>query len=412
MEIPTKKVALVFFLGSLFLLFGITVSYASLTTWTQTSQSDFQSGTINSNVDEKVSPGDLKLAETLNTTTYTLKGDFDLGTNIDSETTNTDTGEVELSLLSFTYSTSSTPAIPNNKVRHSWLDPMTNYLYISTSGGLSVIDTQGTANPSDDVLVTTYSTTSTPAIAYNSVFHSWLDTASNYLYVSASGGGLSVIDTKGTTTPSDDTLVVTYSTTSTPAIPGNTAVHSWLDSTTDLLYISIASSAAGLSVIDTKGTATPSDDTLAITYSTSSTPAIVDNRVNHSWLDATTNYLYLNTGGGLSVIDTKGTAVTSDDTLVITYSTSSTPAIASNDARHSFLDFATNYLYISIYGGGLSVIDTKGTATTSDDILVITYSTSSTPAISHNQVLHSWLDSTANYLYISNDVGGLSVIDN
>ena len=303
MKIPTKKPALAFFFSYLFLLFGITSSYASLTTWTQTSQSDFQSGAIDANVDEKISPGDLKLAETLNTLTYTLKDDFDLGTNIDLETTNTDTGEVELGLFSFTYSTTSTPAIPNNKVRHSWLDPITNYLYISTSGGLSVIDTKGTATTSDDILVITYSTTSTPAIAFNSVFYSWLDTASNYLYVSASGGGLSVIDTKGTTTPSDDTLVITYSTASTPAIPHNSTVHSWLDSTTDFLYISIANSGGGLSVIDTKGTTTPSDDTLVITYSTTSTPAISDNRVHHSWLDAITNYLYLNTGGGLSVID-------------------------------------------------------------------------------------------------------------
>lgn len=42
MERPAKKPALVLFLGSIFFLFGFTASYASLSTWTQTSQSDFQ----------------------------------------------------------------------------------------------------------------------------------------------------------------------------------------------------------------------------------------------------------------------------------------------------------------------------------------------------------------------------------
>jgi N-acetylneuraminic acid mutarotase len=429
-------------------------------TWTISSQSEFQQGTVDSNADLIISPGDITLSETLSTTTDDTKDDFDLGHSegYNMTTQNTTEGSVSLSkvfnyniystpaigysdvdysvlegnkylyvstyggglsvidtkgtaspsddTLVITYSTASIPAIAGNRVWHSWLDTTNNLLYVSTSGGLSVINTQGTAITADDTLVITYSTASTPAIANNLVFHSWLDTANNLLYVST-GGGLSVINTKGTATISDDTLAITYSTASIPAIANNNVQRSWLDTANNLLYVSTG---GGLSVINTHGTATTSDDTLWKNYTTTPTPAIASNNVFHSWLDSTSNLLYVSTDGGLSVIDTKGTATTTDDTLAITYKANSTPAIASNSTYHSWLDSATNYLYVSTNKSGLSVIDTKGTATTTDDAFVITYSTSSSPAISGNNTIQSWKYPGTDYLYVSNWYTGLSVI--
>jgi hypothetical protein len=221
-------------------------------------------------------------------------------------------------------------------------------------------------------------------------------------------GGLSVVDTKGTPSPADDELVITYSTTSTPAIGHNTVWHSHLSD--NLLYV--GTHGGGLSVIDTKGTQTPADDTLVFRYTTSTTPAIGHNRAYHSHLSG--NLIYVSTNGGLSVIDTKGTFDdASDDELVFKYSTTSTPAIAFDSVLHSQL--TDNLLYVGTYGGGLSVIDIKGTQSPVDDELVITYSSTSTPAIANAMVRHSHISQNLLYLSVEPNVtgamAGLSVID-
>ena len=413
--------------------------------------------------------------------------------------------------VSTTYGVNTTTPIGGNGAYHSWLDS-DGLLYIGTNGGLSIINTQGTADPSDDTLVKTYTTSSNPAIGYNGVFHSWLDSGKNLLYVSTWGGGLSVVPQNGynpggeyysralllSTTPSefiswDETVsagqdvtlqtrtgdagvfwvdefddgdtgnisftcnsfggvtesggVVTFSDPSSscvcisidtgktadyfpagsivraraklsytnlyPEIGSNSVFHSWLDSTSNLLYISTRS--GGLSVMNTQGTTDPSDDTLVISYTTDTTPALGNKNVNHSWLDSANNFLYVSSswdgGGGLTVIDTKSTITPTDDTLVTRYTISSTPAIGDDNVIHSWLDSNTDLLYISTFGGGLSVIDTQGTADPSDDTLVITYTTSTTPAIGHNRVYHSWLDTGTNRLYVGTWGGGLSIID-
>ncbi|MEA3323139.1 MAG: SBBP repeat-containing protein [Patescibacteria group bacterium] len=308
-----------------------------------------------------------------------------------------------------TYNTTSTPAIANNRVYHSFLDTANNLIYISTvDGGLSVINTQGTIDPSDDTLVTTYNTTSTPAIAGNIVFYSSLDANHNILYV-GTRDGLSVINTQGTIDPSDDTLVTTYNTTSTPAIANNWIYEIFLDAENNLIYISTWGS--GISVINTHGTIDPSDDTLVITYNTTSTPAIANNRAKGVLGDSDNNLIYINTEKGLSVINTHGTIDPSDDTLVITYNTTSTPAIANNSVTHTFLDVAHDYLYISTFGGGVSVINTHGTIDPSDDTLVTTYNTTSTPEIVNNNITHTFLDLTNNLMYASAWGNGLSVIN-
>lgn len=490
----TAKKAFTCSLLLLFVLFNLCASFTPVSASSQviyTSKSDFDSGTYNSaDVDSSVSPGDLKLKRgELDEYTESTKTEFDEGTNSHSENTETDDGEIQIdhqptggeTLGTYNTSTPNSIAYISGIVRHSYLDETNNLLYVSTSTGLSVINTQGTKNTWDDTLEIKYSTTSTPALPSNTVVHSLLDQTHNLLYISTSAG-LSVINTHGTTAVSDDTLQNTYSTSSDPALPENTVSHSLLDGAHNLLYVSTG---VGLSAIDTQGTVSASDDTLETTYSdltglpgenstrsslldttnnllyisnngglsiidtlgngdtaddshlftynSSSTPAIAHNYVKSVYIDSTNHLLYISTLSGLSVVDTHGTVDHSDDTLVITYSTLSSPAIAfsNNDPDslfdllfsvntanaagpddyvfNSFLDTENNLLYINTYRG-LSVINTRGTVSPADDTLEITYLSSSTPAVLNNNVYHSFLDTENDLLYVSTG-GGLSVLD-
>ncbi|MEI7749687.1 MAG: hypothetical protein WCJ25_01645, partial [Candidatus Moraniibacteriota bacterium] len=152
-------------------------------------QEDFANGTTN-NTSVSQSSGDVTLSNLPGSVSDTRVEDFQKGTTmIPGElgtTTITDTngGEVGLN-QGWTYSTFSSPAIANDSVNHSFLDPATKYLYVSTDSGLSVIDTTKTGN---DALVMKYSTDSSPAIADDYVYHSFLDPATKYLYVSTDGG--------------------------------------------------------------------------------------------------------------------------------------------------------------------------------------------------------------------------------
>ena len=380
-------------------------------TITLTSQNDFKAGTIEDGLDADQSAGDLRLKYKTITSTDTTDSDFYLGKTLTdgffmSNVSSADGGKVTIN-QGYTYQSNSSPALSNYPYA-SFLDASSSLLYVSTwGGGLSVIDTKGTVSPSDDTLLKSYTTATTPAIANNKVMYTILDASSSLLYVSTNGG-LSVIDTKGTKDPADDTLVITYTTTSTPAINDNIVNHSFLDASSSLLYVSTGE--GGVSVIDTKGTKDPTDDTLVRTYTTTSTPAIGSGNVYHSFLDASSSYLYISVyGSGLSVIDTKGTKDPLDDTLVKTYTKASSPAIGSNNVEHSFLDASSSLLYVSTWGGGLSVIDTKGTKSAADDTLVRSYTTTSTPGISDDNTYSTYLDATSSLLYVSN-YGGLSVV--
>ena len=327
--------------------------------------------------------------------------DFNLGNNLSDPFAMTaflPDGGVEIN-QGYAYTTETSPGLVSGTVQHTFLS--NDLLYVSTyGGGLSVIDTKSTTDPGDDTLITRYHTGSTPALATNYVLHSFLN--NDLLYITTYAGGLSVINTQGTVTAADDTLVTRYHTGSTPALASNNAQHTFLDN--NLLYVSTYG--GGVSVINTQGTVTAADDTLVTRYHTGSTPALASNNiVNSSFAN---NLLYVSTwGGGLSVINTQGTVTAADDTLVTRYHTGSTPALADDDVFHTFLN--NNLLYISTWGG-LSVINTQGTVSAADDTLVTRYHADGNPALSNdtNDLYHTFLDN--NLLYISTAGGGLSVI--
>ncbi len=373
-------------------------------------------GTTDENIDLYQIPGDLRLKYKTTIHTDTTDGDFNSGyvNNSPLVTRVSRNGEGKVTLgKSYLYSSGSFAGLSSRNTGSSFLDVSKGLLYINTSLGVSVIDTRNTVDPTDDSLIITYSTESTPALPGNMIHNSFLK--NDLLYISIDGQGLSVINTQGTVSPSDDVLVTTYTTTTTPAIDDSTVKYAFLDDLRNLLYI--ATLGGGLTVINTQGTVSAGDDTLVKTYKTTTTPAIGHNSVSHAFLDETTHLLYVSTSGGLTVINTQGTVTATDDVLVITYKTTTTPAIGGNNVSYSFMDSVHNLLYVGTLGGGLTVINTQGTVTATDDVLVITYKTTTTPAIANNYVVHAFLDSANDLLYVSskNDPninnGALSVID-
>jgi hypothetical protein len=265
----------------------------------------------------------------------------------------------------FHYATSTSPSIEVPSAHHVYLDTNTNLLYISVryGGGLTVIDTLGNANPADDVVVKTYKTDTVPAIAGNDVLGVDLDMQNNLIYVQTHSG-VSVLNTFGTKDPADDVLVGHYRTDTSPAIVNNIVYSAFLDN--ELLYVNTPS---GISVINTYGTVTLDDDTLVTHYSATSMPALCGNGVRYSFLDTERNLLYASVDScGVSVINTQGTTDPGDDELVITYNSNSSPSISANYSWSSVLDTDHNLLYVASHK--TDVINTQGTIDPSDDELV------------------------------------------
>ena len=307
------------------------------------------------------------------------------------------------------YDTTTTPALPNNTVYH--VDKVGNILYVGTDAGLSVIDTQGTETQVDDSIVGTYNTLSTPAITVGGGVFAKSFFVGNILYITTSGG-LYAIDTQGTVTLSDDTLLKRYYTGSTPALVNNGVEDTFVSG--NLLYVSTF---GGLSVIDTQGTVTPTDDSALGTYSKTSTPAIPGDAVFHTHRNG--NLLYISTSGNtnseksLTVVDTQGTSTFADDAVVTEYNTANTTFFPVNggDVYYSFL--FGNLLYIGTFFDGLTVINTQGTTAIGDDVLVTTYNDVSSPSIgTAGNILVPHAFRVGNLLYVSVYFGqGVTVID-
>jgi hypothetical protein len=295
----------------------------------------------------------------------------------------------------FTYSSSTNPGFEGQDIRHIFTAG--NLVYISVGwNGLYVINTQGTDSPADDTLVTRYHTGSTPALAHNYVYHTALH--DDVLYISTAAG-LSVINTQGTVNPTDDTLVTRYHTGSSPALSGDNVRYSQLDG--GFLYV--GNNSAGVTVIDTNGTLSAGDDVLVRNYSTVTTPALPDNWIYQLFVQD--GVLYVGTRWGLTSIDTGGTATSTDDVLITTYNASSAPALLTTQlVDNSFLE--GDYLYIP-YGSNLSIIDTNGTPAATDDIVVETHSPGT--AVGFDNYIYN-LIKTDHLLYILNQ-NGVTVVD-
>lgn len=407
------------------ILFPTTPFIAQGQTITQTQwdiQSDFDTGT-NSNTTNTTTPGDITLSQSGVSSDYTetTKSQFDLG-NTTSSTIINEPGDIEIAPMTANeYHTLYNYGAPCELycVNEVTVDNTSNLIYISTHdgydaiGGAVVINTQGTTDTADDVFIVKYSITSTPAIADNHVYHIALDDTNHLVYIST-GAGLSVINTQGTPyDASDDTLLITYTDTSTPALPNATFWNNLIkgaviDTANHLIYVGTWS--GGLAVINTYNTVDPTDDTIQV-YTSASTGGVIKDEIRTVTLDTDNNLVYVSSPyGGVSVIDTKGTIDILDDTWTIQYTNTSTPPITANEIVDIIPD-ATNHLLYIQGNGWLSVINTQGTITPSDDTLVTNYNSTDTPTfVPGDGTLYPNPDPSNNLLYINTNVG-LSVIN-
>lgn len=308
----------------------------------------------------------------------------------------------------YAYSKRSNPALGDNHVTNVWLDEGTHLLYVSTWGGLSVIDTKNTPAPDDDELKINYSAASQPALPSNFVYHSWLDKENNYLYIS-NWGGLTVVNTKGTKDAKDDEPVFTYNTDSVPNLLYNKVRESLLDKDSGLLYV--ATDGGGLTIIDTKNTDKFSDDELLGNYGKTSQLAIPSDRIYHINKEKS-GLLYLSTwGGGVVVVNTQNTPSLKDDAIYQIFNTLSPVKIASDRVYKTYWDEAAGLLYIATNLKGIQVIDTKKTFTAADDELDQALTDAINRSIHNLNVSDIYFDVKQELLYLSTNGGGLTVVD-
>ncbi len=400
-------------------------AHASSGSITQTSKADFQTGSLDTNLDIDSVPGDIKSTTTTNTDT--TKNDFDHGSYNSNPSASTITNTngngavaIDKSKTFQLYTANTQPAFIYGRSNPTWssYDPVNGVVFVGDyCAGVSAIDTNNTFTQSDDTLLGVYEqgVNSPQMMGSSCVHYVYYDTTSYYLYV-GNGGGLSVIDTKGTKTLSDDVYKGTYNgfPGTLPQIIGGDGYQIAFDTANSLVYIT--SYQHGVSVVDMHNTPDPADDTLVCSYYTGSTPAIPSNKTMHVSLDAAHNLVYIGSEGGLTVINTQGTKSCADDALVGTYTSSGSPALYSNIVNYSYLDTGSHYLYIGSFNigatnGGVKVINTNNTVTLADDTLVTSYNSSTTPALHDNNPTYMIKDPTTNYLYISTYGGGVLAID-
>lgn len=399
----TKHTAKIFVLfTTLILLTSNSLAvFAQANTFVFDSSEDFSNGVF-LNTEGNVSPGELKLTRDGVSQEETSFEDFSKGygtlDTLHPVQINTD-GSLSLPEVSaYDYTALDSELVDTNTEYVSYVESL-DIAYFSTYDGLYGVGGMGTVDPSDDTLVAKYTETTSLALPSSyEVLNVYYNETDELLYVGLDGGGVCVIDTNGTATDTDDSLLFTYNDTSSPSLANNYVRRIEYNDEHGLIYASIAGS--GIQVIDFNGTSTNfADDTISFTYSTLSTPSIPTNYVYGTVYDDVTNVLYAITrGGGVRSIDTKGTTNPSDDTVITTYNLSSSPALISD------------YIYdVQVYGDYLfigeemlTVIDTKGTVTASDDTLLWRYGEGDnvTDILSVDSFLY---DESNNLIYISSE---------
>lgn len=391
-------------------VFSPLVSQAAVSTIVHTSESDFSLGTYDGGISVSDNSGNIQIEQKQPSYIETTLEDFSDGDLSGySGIEENDDGEIALDVNNpMYYTTTSTPNIPNAGVNDIRLDTRFNLVYISTqSGGVSVMDTKGTILTSDDELLITFTTTSTPAIVSNVIRAIDLNTTDNLIYISTQSG-LSVINTQDGIPSSDDPLVITYNMTSSPAlpVPSNNVDDAFFDASHNMLYVL----AGGyLVAINTNGTIPAGDDVIVKILNTTSTPALPSSGNSEIYFDEVDNLLYVSSYiAGLTVIDTQDGILSTDDPVLITYSSTSTPALAGDTVRDFSLP-AGDLLYIAAEEG-LTVIDTQGTKPLIDDVLIFTYSPTSTPAVPE-YINGVYINTENDLIYIAHANSGVSIIN-
>jgi hypothetical protein len=233
-----------------------------------------------------------------------------------------------------------------------------NIIYSCSWKGLTAIDTKGTfSDPVDDTVVGRYSTTTSPGILDGGNISSCFKSG-NIFYLSDAVNGFYIFDTKGTLSFSDDTVSRFYT----------GLMASFLSDGVYNIFVQgntvYAATNAGLYVFDTHGSINAGDYTLLARYYTGSLPALLTNYTYDVY--ATSTLIYISTGSGTSVVDTAGTATTTDDVLLGTYNKAAFPTIPNANVYTTKVVVSGDLVYI-VSRISVMVFDTKGTKTLSDD---------------------------------------------
>lgn len=263
--------------------------------------------------------------------------------------------------------------LPRNQVQKIFFDG--DFMYVvMPGGGISVINTQGTLfDASDDVLEFTYTTSSSTAISHAFSYDIYKDTANNLLYV-AGFSGVDVIDDAGTPGDiSDDTDLGTLA----------TGVASSIEFFDDHIYVD---GGTGLEVYDRNGSPATIGGYTNISYTTLTSPAISNNIVRSTQIEA--GYIYIETFSGLNVISMGGDAEPGggDDSLVTTYNSGN--LLPYDDVYDSALVVGEGLLAIAQREGGVTMIGFGGDTVPGggDDSVVATYDDSTDPPLEDNWV--------------------------
>ncbi|NQZ18941.1 MAG: hypothetical protein HRT44_06770 [Bdellovibrionales bacterium] len=296
-------------------------------------------------------------------------------------------------------------------------DPTNNLLYIGSRGtdatnalnpnsGVAVINTQGTRDLSDDVLVGVYNSTLMPALVNWSVADLTIVPGWDGLIVSTFFGdpldrddtGVYIINRNGTETLADDVLEISYNEFSSPAVRGISFQRVQYDPATQWLLIA-STRFGGFTGIDTQGTMDPSDDTLAFEYDETTTPTLINNGSTVFDFDGDDGILVINTLGAfgdpdtsVQVIDTQLTASRLDDVVIGTYKFSGTILELGSVNNNILYSRETGQIFFS-GTTGLEVVSLNDYANPVDDTLV-----------SYPHISSIWLN-----FFVAQDQGALYV---
>ncbi|MFO0704182.1 MAG: fibronectin type III domain-containing protein [Patescibacteria group bacterium] len=291
---------------------------------------------------------------------------------------------------------------------------ITGVIKQESGGGVSVIDTNGTQTFGDDVAPTPTidADSSHPLISDAIITDQW--TSGVIAFISTWGDGLYIIDTKGTADKTDDTVLAHYNTTSTLPLNSNFVYSTFYFVTTTGPNIGMSgdmfiNTTAGTTNIGRYMSSGPplvfgTKQTGYGSYSKSYSPfgptGVPSDNIYNAYLPSTNQYLYLSSDVGLIVVDTKSSLPMGDDVVMFTYNNSSNPSLGSNDVRDSLTE--GNLIYVAT-GAGVKVIDTKGTpGTLTGDTI-----TSCGPNVPVTDLTRG----ESNMLYASTTTGGVIVLN-
>jgi len=372
------------------------------------SQNTFTSGTSDNSIDLSEN-GKVKLKNDVSSNTVTSKDEFlqfNQNTNPLNPTliTNNNGGEISLN-NSFGYNAGTTPTVQN--VQDFDYDETLGFLFVAMNpGGVKIIDTKKTFNKDDDIEVAQYTTTSTPSIQRNNLRWILFNPSYGYLYIVTGSGvdsTIDVIDIKDTATQSDDVKIRSFDFTN-----GYVWAKPVLNKALNDIYI--GGRWYGVQTIESNGTKDIGDDVVTWYYNWDMSPPrhLLNRDVSAIYYDEVSHYIYMACGdnigtGGVSVIDTKGTSSVSDDEFIAEYNTTTTPALSENYVSWMIYYDSQTKLIISRYKNSdiTFVIDTKGTKSQLDDTVSNWSPNSNIPTDLGKKLVSASKDSNPNYVYFS-----------